>query len=311
MNLRNSRIAITGGAGFIGTHLANYFADNGAEVIAIDIKKQPKSLSSKVKFVNLDVRNQKKLQKYLKNCDIFYNLACDFGGAKYIHENSAHILSYNSEILASTFQAAAKSKVKRIVFPSSSLAYNEKIAGKINEEDLDKYPVTKNSYGFIKLTGEYYCSYFWEQYKLPFTVVRMFNVYGPGDTHTHAVPNFIKQSLKHELPFTIMGDGSETRVFTYVDDIVKGLALAGISKKSINQTFNLSSEKSVTMLELAEKIWKLSGNKEKFIKKLIPIPSSTPLKRSVSSKKVYNLLGWKAVTDFDEGLVKTIEWLKK
>src|SRR5690242_184397 len=121
MDLQNKKIVISGGAGFIGTHLANRLIKDGVKVTSIDIKKKPKKLDAKVTYVKGDARNIKLLNKYLKNADIFYNLACDFGGAKYIHDESAHILSYNSEILSSTFQAAHESGVKRVVYPSSSL----------------------------------------------------------------------------------------------------------------------------------------------------------------------------------------------
>lgn len=308
-NLRK-KVVISGGAGFIGSNLANYLANHGADVVCLDLKTPAINLSPKVRLIKFDVRRSKPLTDFLKGCDIFYNLACDFGGAKYIHENKARILAYNSEILLSTFRAAHAAKIGRMVYPSSSLAYNENITGKIVEKDLDDFPPTKNPYGFIKLTGEYYCRYFNEQYGLPYSCVRMFNVYGPGDTHLHAIPNFIRQSLDNERKFTIMGDGSETRVFTFIDDIVRGLAVVGISKRSLNKTFNLSAEKSVSMLRLAKLIWKLSGNRAKFDPVYIPIPASTPLKRSVSSKRVYDMLGWIPRVELRQGLDETIKWIK-
>jgi len=310
MSLKDKRIVITGGAGFIGGHLCQYLSEKGARVWVVDIKEKPREFPSKVQYIKGDARNKHLLEKVLWDADICYHLAAIYGGGKFIHDNPALILSYNLELLTSVFEAAAKRPVKRIIFPSSALVYHESQVKPAVEDDVEKYPPTKNPYGFMKLVGEYFCYYFWRERRLPFTIVRMFNVYGAGDEHfDHVVPSFARCAVLGQ-PFPIIGDGSETRTFTHVSDIVRGLAQVADSKLAENQTFNLSGEQEISIIKLAKILWKLSGEKTSFKVKFQPMPSSLPAHRLVSSAKIAKTLGWRTTVSLEDGLKEVVEWIR-
>lgn len=308
--IRGKKLVVTGGAGFIGSYLVKSLVRKGAKVIAVDLKEKPNDFPKEVNYIRGDARKLKLMLNVLEGCDICYPLAAVYGGANFIHENPAKVLSYNLELFSSVFNAAAKNKVGRIVFPSSAIVYHESLTTPAREEDLYSFPPTRNPYGFMKLVGEYFCHYFWSEKKLPYTIVRMFNVYGAGDTHEHVIPNFVKQALSGKYPFEIMGDGTETRVFTHVSDIVDGLIKIGQSPQATNAEYNLSSEEEITMLELAKVIWKLTGRKEDFQANFVSMPSTTIRRRAVSAEKVIKNLGWKPKVPLELGIKEVVRWIK-
>ena len=310
MRIKSKRVVVTGGAGFIGSYLVKSLVKKGAKVTVIDLKAKPKDFTKKVNYIRGDARSLALMQKTLKVCNICYPLAAVYGGAKFIHQNQAKILSYNLELFSSVFNAAAKNKVGRIVFPSSAIVYHESLTTPAREEDLYSFPPTRNPYGFMKLVGEYFCHYFWSEEKVPYTIVRMFNVYGAGDTHEHVIPNFVKQALSGKYPFEIMGDGTETRVFTHVSDIVDGLIKISEASEAKNSEYNLSSEEEITMLELAKVVWKVSRRKEPFDANFVPIPSTTIRRRAVSAEKAIKNLGWKPKVPLERGIKEVVEWIK-
>jgi len=306
--LKGKKILITGGAGFIGQYLSEYLIRKGAKVKIVDLKKRPDGINRKIDYIRGDIRNIDLAGKAAKDIDICFHLAAVYGGTRFINDNQADILNYNLQTFSSIFEALRNTKVKRIIFPSSSLAYNGNLKRALTEEDMDKDVPTGNPYGFMKLVGEYYCRFYWNQYKLPYTIVRMFNVYGIGDMHEHVIPIFVDKVLKNQ-PVPIMGDGTETRVFTNIKDIVRGLALLADSEKAKNQEFNLSGEKEISIINLAGLIWDLSGKRGDVKINFIPLPETAARTRRVSCKKIAKL-GWKEKSSFNQGLKEFIAWKK-
>lgn len=305
-------VLITGGTGFIGRHLANHLLLLGCQNIRIaDRHAKPSDLSSRITFTRGDLTDEMFVNDLFKGVTICYHMAALYGGAKFIDQNQATIFSKNLASFTAVFDAAAKHKIKRIIFPSSSLVYNETIATPVVEEDLFRYPPTENPYGAMKLVGEYFCKFYWNDWKLAYTIVRMFNVYGIGDTHQdHVIPRFVRFALSGK-PFPIMGDGTETRVFTHINDIVSGLAALGEAKKAKNEVFHLTAEEEISMIELAKRIWKLGGRKEPFKASFTPIPKTTPKRRSASAKKIKETIGWQPKVPLTKGLLELILWTKR
>ena len=179
-----------------------------------------------------------------------------------------------------------------------------------------KIPPPVTSYGFSKLTGEWYCKAFWDQYKLPYSICRPFNAYGineaPGEEvgYAHVIPDLIKKILAGQYPLALLGDGKQTRCFTHVSDIAQGIILAMESSKAENEDFNIGSEKEMTMLQLAKLLWEKCQMKKAFKVKYVPGFKYDIRKRVPSSKKAKKVLGWIEKKKFAEELPKVIEWIK-
>lgn len=303
------RILITGGAGFIGSHLVPFLSKKGYDISVVDLKEKPANFVSSINYIQGDARDKKLMNSCLRGIDICFHLAAVFGGSKIINDYPAEILKSNSELLISVFEAGVENKVKRIIFPSSGLVYNENLTIPVKENDLYNYPPTHNPYGIAKLLGENFCRAYWHEKKLAYTIVRMFNVYGSGDIHEHVIPNFVKNII-NGVPVSISGDGSGTRVFTFIDDIVDGLWIAATSEDAKNEVFNLSSEEEVRLIDLCRMIWKISGEKGELNVDYRKIIGYTPDRRSVSSEKIKRVLGWEAKTSLERGLNEVILWMR-
>ena len=312
------QIIVTGGCGFIGSEVVKQLLHKGHHVIVLDnLSKPESSIKQGYEFRKVDLTDKAATEKAFEGADICIHLAAKIGGIGYFHKYPATILSENNKMYSSVFEAAAKNKLKRMVYVSSSMVYESATHFPSKESDLKIIPPPVSAYGFSKLVGEWYCYSFWDEYKLPFSICRPFNAYGinefPGEEigYAHVIPDLVKKILSGQYPLELLGDGQQTRCFTHVSDIANGIIAVAISEKAENQDFNVASPEETKMLELAEKIWKICGRKEAFQVKHVPGFTYDIKRRVPDTTKIQTLLGWKPQVAFDDGLREVVTWLQK
>jgi len=339
MNKRKQgkRILITGSAGFIGGYVVEELLKNGHTVIGVDnfskygLIEKSYDKNPNYSFVKGDVKNTNLLKELLEDCDHLIAGAAKIGGISYFHEFAYDLIAENERIIASTFDAAIDAflnkNLKKITVISSSMVYES--AGKFptKEDEVSKIPPPLSTYGFQKLACEYFAKGAWEQYKLPYTIVRPFNCVGIGEERakvgkevtsgnitlamSHVVPDLVLKVLKGQDPLRIFGKGNQIRCYTYGGDVARGIVAAMFSNNVINEAFNISSPKATTVLELSKLIWEKINPGKPF-----NYISETPLtydvqKRIPDTSKAKKLLGFEAKTNLDETLDIVIPWIKK
>ncbi|MCS7184375.1 MAG: GDP-mannose 4,6-dehydratase, partial [bacterium] len=311
---------VTGGAGAIGSNLIialSKLVGSKGKVVILDnlsaIKiKDPWNVTplENIMFVLGDVRNDVDLKRVFKeDITIVFHLAAFFA-----NQNSVDYpeISANVDIigLIKLLEYSRLAKVEKFVYASSGCAiYGSYPKLPIKEDFISMHLTTP--YQINKMTGEMYCNFYNHHYNLATVNCRFFNSYGPGEVpgqYRNVIPNFIYWSMKG-YPLPITGTGEETRDFTYVLDLVQGLIKGGYYKKAIGENFNLASGKEVAIKKLALLIQKATGNKSGLIFKSRRKWDTKP-RLLASIEKAKNLIGYKPIVDFNEGLKQNIEWFR-
>ncbi|MDP2632906.1 MAG: NAD-dependent epimerase/dehydratase family protein [Candidatus Curtissbacteria bacterium] len=311
------KFLVTGGAGFIGSEIVRQLLTAGHFVrVADNLSKKDASVDPRAEFLNVDLTKFDEATKAFKDIDICINAAAKIGGIGYFHKYPATILSENNKIYSCTFEAAVKANIKRLVYISSSMVFESTTRFPSKEDDLDKIPPPVSSYGFSKLSGEWYCHSFWDQYKLPYSICRPFNAYGINEFpereigYAHVIPDLVRKILGGQYPLELLGDGKQTRCFTHVSDIARGVIAVGLHEKGKNQDFNVGSDEEINMLDLAKRIWKVMGVKKPFKVKYIPGFKFDIKRRVPNVSKIHSTIGWRQEVKFDDGLKEVVLWLK-
>lgn len=332
------KILVTGSAGFICGYLVEELLAHGHEVTGIDnyskYGKVEKSYDNhpRYHFVEGDAKNVGLMKELIADCDQVLGTAAMIGGISYFHKYAYDLLAENDRIMAATFDAAIwaykHNKLKKINVLSSSMVYESTDKFPSAEGDERVCPPPQSTYGFQKLACEYYAQGAKEQYGLPYTIIRPFNCVGTGEKRalcdeeilsgnvklamSHVVPDLVQKVVKGQNPLHILGSGDQIRHYTYGGDLARGIRMCIESDAAINKDFNLSTEKSTTVLELAEKIWrKIHGDKLPFAYTSDdPFPYDVQ-KRVPAVEKAERLLGFKAETSLDEILDEVIPWIKE
>jgi nucleoside-diphosphate-sugar epimerase len=329
------KILVTGSAGFISGYLVQELLDSGHEVIGIDnLSKYGESSKSydnhpKYQFVKGDVKDLKLMKNLIEDCDQVIAGAAMIGGISYFHEYAYDLIAENERIVSATFDAAIwafrNKKLKKINVLSSSMVYESTKKYPTPEGEQLKCPPPLSTYGFQKLSIEYFAKGAWEQYKLPYTIIRPFNCVGIGEKRaigdidirsgniqlamSHVVPDLVQKILKGQNPLHILGNGSQIRHYTYGGDLARGIRYCVENKKAINEDFNISTSISTTVLELAELIWKKINPNLPF-DYICDDPYEYDVQKRVPDvKKINNLLGFEATTSLDESLDEVIPWI--
>jgi UDP-glucose 4-epimerase len=331
------KILVTGAAGFINGYLVPELLEAGHEVVGLDDFSKYGRLTKSYddhpcyRFVEGDAKDTALLRELSADVDQIVASAAMIGGISYFHEFAYDLIAENERILASTFDAAIaahrSAQLKRIVVMSSSMVYESATVFPTPEGAQLTSPPPISTYGFQKLAAEYFAAGAWEQYQLPYTIVRPFNCVGIGERRalrdtdimsgnvklalSHVVPDLALKVMKGQDPLHILGDGSQVRHYTYGGDLAHGIRLAMESDAAINDDFNLSTAASTTVLELAEAIWhKVHGPDKPFSTVSDPPFEHDVQLRVPDVRKAREVLGFEATTSLSEMLDEVIPWIR-
>ena len=316
MTIDSKIVAVTGGAGFIGSHLVDSLLARGCRVIVLDslargnLSNLP-SNNEQLVLKNIDLASSATLEREIENVEVLFDLAAKSPGNRDLYKNPADLVSTNVGITLKVAQAASKVGVDRVVFVSSSCVYDhEKAVVPHAESDVG---VSKLSYyGWSKLIGETIYSAYAEQYGLNASVARIFNAYGPRESLSspHVVPEFIMKAFeckKGNGTFEILGDGNQTRSFLFVTDAVEGLIR--LAESGLTEPVNFGFPREVSIQELATLVLEEVGVKVSDVSFINnPGPPKDVRRRSPDISKANSLLGWKPNVELKEGLQITIKW---
>jgi UDP-glucose 4-epimerase len=331
------RILVTGAAGFINGYLVPELLEAGHEVIGLDdfSKYGPltKSYDShpNYRFVQGDAKDAALMRELAADCDQVVAAAAMIGGISYFHEFAYDLLAENERILASTFDAAIAARngghLQRIVVVSSSMVYESATVFPTPEGAQFSSPPPVSTYGFQKLASEYFAKGAWEQFQLPYTIVRPFNCVGIGERRavrdtdvmsgnvklalSHVVPDLVVKVLKGQDPLHILGEGNQVRHYTYGGDLAHGIRLAMESEAAVNNDFNLSTATSTTVLELAEAIWRKVRGDGQPLRYVTDPPFEHDVQLRVPDvRKARDVLGFEATTTLDAMLDEVVPWIR-
>lgn len=298
-----SKILITGGAGFIGSHLTAYLVKEGNQVVVLDNLLRGNKIESdifeQIEFVNGDVRDFDTVLKLSKGCDQIYHLAAVLG-VDIVADNPVETMDTEVIGTRNVINAALENNVKKVIYASTSGVYGHSAIEKSVDEEIMIDPRT--SYAMAKRYNEIYLKAVHEEKGLESVSLRFFNVYGPRQDQRMVIPRFFEQAVNNE-PITVFGNGLQTRDFTHVDETIKATVLLA-EKARGSEIFNIANGTELNILELAEHIKLITGSHSEI--QLIESPKKRydyEVERRVgSSDKLYKLTGFKPDTDVREGL---------
>ncbi|RJQ62985.1 MAG: NAD-dependent epimerase/dehydratase family protein [Stygiobacter sp.] len=265
--MKKLKVVVTGGAGFIGSHIVEHWINAGAEVHIIDNLRSGflsnAQLFPQAIFHQISITEREKVFRVLENADYVHHLAAMISVPESV-DKSQECVEININGLLNVLDACKENGVKKIVFSSSAAIYGENPE---SPKRTDMRPQPKSPYGITKLDGEYYLQMYNEQYGLGAVSLRYFNVFGPRQDpksqYAAAVPIFIEKALQNE-PITIYGDGEQTRDFIFVKDVVKANILAA-TNDSVNGVFNVALGKASSINEIAKGIISLTNSKSRIV----------------------------------------------
>jgi UDP-glucuronate decarboxylase len=307
----NNTILVTGGAGFIGSHLCERLLARGAEVICVDnyftgSRRNIAHLLSNPLFEAM--RHDVTFPLYVE-VDAIFNLACP---ASPIHYQRDPVQTTKTSVHgAINMLGLAKRLGVRVFQASTSEVYGDPLVHPQPEEYWGNVnPIgIRSCYDEGKRCAETLFFDYWRQHRLPIKVARIFNTYGPRmqPNDGRVVSSFIVQALKGD-PITVFGDGGQTRSFCYVDDLVEGITRLMLTDNDCTGPVNLGNNSEFTILELAEKVIRITNSKSKLIHK--PLPQDDPRQRQPDLSKAKALLDWQPRVSLDDGLKETIAYFK-
>lgn len=332
------KVLVTGAAGFIGGYVVQELLENDWEVVGLDnLSKYGEVTRSFDDYANYtavtaDARDPALLKDLLMDCDHMIAGAALIGGISYFHTYAYDLLAENERIIAATCDAAIAarrggSKLQKVTYISSSMVFESTETWPSVEGDERRVPPPLSSYGFQKLAVEYFARAAWDQYELPYTILRPFNCVGIGERRalgdveiasgnvmlamSHVVPDLVQKVVKGQDPLHILGDGNQVRHYTYGGDLARGIVLALTHPAAFNEDFNLSTAVSTTVTELAQTIWSRLKPGEPLRVVHDPSFEHDVQRRIPSTEKSTKLLGFKAETTLEEMLDEVVPWIQR
>jgi UDP-glucose 4-epimerase len=294
------RVLVTGGSGFIGSHVVDKLRLRGHEPVIYDLRPSPWHAPGTVDTVLGSITDREALERALHSCDAVAHLAA-VADVNDVHAEPEDAERVNARGTVAVLEAARRAGVKRIVYASTIWVYSDCRDDAVDEETL--LPAPSHLYTSTKLAGELYCKAYQELYGIEYTILRFGIPYGPRAREAAVVPAFVGKALRGE-PLTLAGDGSQSRRFVYVEDLADGVAL-GLSECATNRVYNLASEENVTIRQIAENVKELLGNVEIVYTEARPGDFNGKI---VCSKRAEAELGWTAATPFSEGVRRYVDW---
>jgi UDP-glucose 4-epimerase len=330
------KVLVTGSAGFIGGYVVEELLHRGYAVTGVDnFSKYGRVRKSyddhpAYRLVEGDARDSDLLSGLLADCDHFIVGAAMIGGISYFHTYAYDLLATNERITAASCDAAISAhragRLRKATYLSSSMIFESADSWPSYEGQERQIPPPLSSYGFQKLAVEYFARAAWDQYQLPFTVVRPFNCVGIGESRalgdedilsgnvklamSHVVPDLVQKVLKGQDPLHILGSGEQVRHYTYGADLARGVVTAMEHPAAVNEDFNLSTAQSTTVHELAELIWRKVKGPGVPLRVVQDEPFAHDVQRRIpSTEKAKKILGFEATTTLDEMLDTVIPWI--
>jgi UDP-glucose 4-epimerase len=318
------RVLITGGAGFVGSHLSEALLERGDEVFILDNLSTGSidnvvHLKSHPRFhYTIDtVSNEPVLAELIDRCDIVVHLAAAVG-VKLIVEQPVHTIETNVHGTEVVLKHANKKK-KLVLLASTSEVYGKSADVPFREDaDLVLGATAKHrwAYACSKLIDEFLALAYWKERKLPVIIVRLFNTVGPRQTGQYGmvIPNFVRQALAGQ-PITVFGDGSQSRSFTYVGDVVRAMVALINEPRAVGQVFNIGNGKEITIGELAEKVRKMTRSSSEIVK--VPYEKAYEAgfedmpRRVPDISRIRALIGYEPTVELDETLTRVIEHFRQ
>ena len=307
-------VLVTGGAGFIGSHIATALIQSGARVRVLDDlstghRENIDEIGSKADFIEGSVADEKLLSKVLDGVELIFHEAAIPSVPRSVQApRESHIASVDGTF--SLLLAAKDKNVKRVVYAASSSAYGDQQAPSKSETMA---PDPLSPYAVAKLVGEYYCQVFTRVYGLETVSLRYFNVFGPrqdpSSEYSGVVSRFISALLSGEQP-VIYGDGEQSRDFTYIDNVVAANLSAAEAKEASGKVINVANGVSITLNQLLTELKDLTGNHD--VKPLYRDARVGDVRHSLADISLARkLLGYQSKVDLREGLKRTIDWWKQ
>jgi UDP-glucose 4-epimerase len=331
------KVLVTGSAGFIGGYVVEELLRRGYEVVGIDnfskYGKVARTYDSHpaYSFVEGDARDVELLTELVAGCDHFIAGAAMIGGISYFHAYPYDLLATNERIVAASCDAAirahAHGRLAKVTYMSSSMVFESATEFPSYEGQELEIPPPRSSYGLQKLAMEYFARAAYEQHGLPYTIVRPFNCVGTGETRaqtetavlsgnvrlamSHVVPDLVQKIVKGQDPLHILGSGDQIRHYTYGRDLAMGIVTAMEHPSALNEDFNISTETSTTVRELAERIWRRLRPGVAFRYVSDPPFEHDVQRREPSVAKAKRVLGFEARTSLDEMLDEVVPWIER
>lgn len=312
---KSKRVLVIGGTGFIGSHLVERLIEEGAEVSVLASLRNNtldnlKGVLAEIQVIKGDCTSFNTTFAACKDRDAVFNLAAYVRGIEYNKVHPATLLTENLLIETTAIKAAYKANVGRYVVASSACVYPATCFVPTSESEgfLDEPELANAGYGWAKRMAEKLGMYYYQEYGMPIAIVRPYNCYGPRDHFNppyNVIPALIKRIVDGEDPLTVWGSGRQTRAFLYVEDFIDGLLLVA-EKHAVADPVNMGSNEEITIKELVEKIFQLTGRHPKIFFDTSK-PGGSPRRKSENSK-AKRVVNFVPKTSIDEGLRKTIEW---
>ena len=318
-NWKNKKVIVTGGAGFIGSHVVDLLVKKGSKVTVIDnlqngSLKNLKLVRQHIKIVKADCRDLDSIKMYFKGIDSVFNIAARVGGIEYNRTHQATMLRDNLQIATTVTEAAKLGDVDRMLAVSSACVYPRECSVPTPESEgfVGEPEPTNGGYGWAKRMSELLAKYYVEEFGMKIGIVRPYNCYGPRDhvdpATSHVIPALIKRVYDGENPINVWGSGNQTRAFLYVTDMADGMIMA-LEKNPQPTPINLGTDEEVSIKELINKIIKISGVKSKVVFDKSK-PDGSP-RRNSDNRLMIKKIGFIPQISLDEGLRNTIDWYKK
>jgi len=295
------KIAITGGSGFIGSHVADALCRRGYAVLVIDHQIKPHR--DDVEFADVDISNFDALLSATRECDYIFHLAA-VSNVNHAFADPLGCARLNALGTVNVLEAARRNQIQRVFFASTVWVYAGARNGHVHEDSPLYMPGAGHIYTSTKIAAELFCHDYLQLYDQPFTILRYGIPYGPRMREELVIPIFLKKAFAHE-PITIAGDGSQYRNFVYVEDLAAAHVLA-LGEQALNQTYNLEGARRISIREIAETIQRLFGGDVQIV--YTPARPGDYEGKEVSAEKAKRELGWAPRIDFEEGMRRTIAW---